>query len=113
MPKWEASSKIKFDLKEVILDAIEDTKLTLLPESNQVKLEFKNMRNVGGGGGEVVSHFDDMLVVADKNRITQVISNLLDNARKFTSEGVVSIVVARKKKQEVRDHQEVAISQVS
>jgi hypothetical protein len=33
-------NNIKFDLKEVILNAIEDTKLTLLPESNQVKLEI-------------------------------------------------------------------------
>jgi len=37
--------------KLVILDAIEDTKLMLLPERNQVKLEFKNMMNVGGGVG--------------------------------------------------------------
>ena len=88
--------KIKFDLKEVILDAIEDTKLMLLPQSNQVKLEFKNMMNAGG----------DIFVVGDRNRITQVISNLLDNALKFTSEGLVSVDVARKKKQ---DHHEEAI----
>ena len=37
-----------------------------LPEHNQVKLEFKNMMNVGGGGGEVVSHSDDIIVAADK-----------------------------------------------
>jgi two-component system, OmpR family, sensor histidine kinase VicK len=92
-------TKIKFDLKEVTLNAIEDTKLMLLRESKQVKLEFKNMN----------AEADDIFVVADKNRITQVITNLLDNALKFTSEGVVSVVVvvARKKKQE--DHQEEAI----
>jgi signal transduction histidine kinase len=55
--------------------------------------------------GEVVSHSDDIFVVGDRNRITQVISNLLENALKFTSEGVVSIDVARKKKH----HQEEAI----
>jgi sugar-specific transcriptional regulator TrmB len=81
-------NKIKFDLKEVIVDAIEDTKLMVLPESNQVKIEFKNM--MSAGVGEVVSHSDDILVVADKNRITQVITNLLDNALKFTPVGVVS-----------------------
>lgn len=100
-------NKVKFDLKEVILDAIEDTKLMHLPEHNQVKLEFKNMMNVGGGGREVVSHSDDIFVAADKNRITQVISNLLDNTLNFTSEGVVSVDVESKKKQE--DHQEEAI----
>jgi len=97
-------NKIEFDLKEVILDTIEDTKLMLLPENNQVKIEFENMN---AGGGEFVSHIHDIFVVADKNRITQVISNLLDNALKFTPEGVVSVIVARKKKQE--NYQEEAI----
>jgi two-component system, OmpR family, sensor histidine kinase VicK len=97
----------KFDLKEVILDAIEDTKLVLLPESNQVKLEFKNIMNTGG---EVVGHSDDIFVVGDRNRIMQVISNLLDNALKFTSEGVVTVEVARKKNQEEeQDYHEEAI----
>jgi signal transduction histidine kinase len=99
--------KIKFDLKEVILNAIEDTTLMLSPESNQVKLKFKNIMN---SGGEVVSHGDDIFVVGDRNRITQVISNLLENALKFTSKGVVSIDVARKKKQEEQDHEEVIVT---
>jgi len=60
-------------------------------------------------GGEVVSHSDDIFVVGDRNRITQVISNLLDNALKFTLEGVVSVDVAGNKKQEVQDHQEEGI----
>ena len=99
-------NKSKIDLKKVILDVIEDTKLMVLqPESNQVKLELKNMVNAGEG---VVSHSDGIFVVADKNRITQVISNLLENALKFTSEGVVYVDVAKRKKQE-QDHQEEAI----
>ena len=98
-------NKIKFDLKEVILNTIEDTKLMLPQESYKVKLEFKNMLNAG----EVVGHSDNVFVVGDRNRITQVISNLLDNALKFTSEGVVSIDVAIKKKQGEQDHQEEAI----
>jgi two-component system, OmpR family, sensor histidine kinase VicK len=96
-------NKVKFDLKEIILNAIEDTKPMLLAELNKVKLEFKNMMNAGE---VVVNNNDGIFVVADKNRITQVISNLLDNALKFTSEGVVSIIVGRKKKQ---DRQEEAI----
>jgi two-component system, OmpR family, sensor histidine kinase VicK len=98
-------NKIKFDLKEVILNAIEDTKLMFLLESNKVKLEFRNMMKAGG---EVDSH-NDIFVVGDRNRITQVISNLLDNALKFTSEGVVSVDVSRKQKQEEQDHHEEAI----
>ena len=75
----------------------------LSPESNQVKLEFKNIMNAGG----LVSHIDDIFVLGDRIRITQVISNLLDNTLKFTSEGVVSIDVARKKQEQ--DHHEEAI----
>jgi signal transduction histidine kinase len=100
-------NKSKIDLKKVILDVIEDTKLMVLqPESNQLKLEFKNM--MSAGGEEIVTHSDGVFVVADKNRITQVISNMLDNALKFTSEGVVSVDVAKRKKQE-QDYQEEAI----
>jgi signal transduction histidine kinase len=57
---------------------------------------------------EVVTHSDDIFLVGDRNRITQVISHLLYNALKFTSEGVVSVGVVRKKKQG-EDHQEEAI----
>jgi two-component system, OmpR family, sensor histidine kinase VicK len=100
-------NKIKFDLKEVILNAIEDTKLMPLPESNKVKLEFKNMMNAGE---EVASHSDDIFIVGDRNRIMQVISNVLENALKFTSGGVVSVDVARKKKQGEQDHEEAIVT---
>jgi two-component system, OmpR family, sensor histidine kinase VicK len=101
-------NKIKFDLKEVILNAIEDTKPILLPELNKVKLEFKNITNAGE---IVLNNSDGIFVVADRNRITQVISNLLDNALKFTPEGVVSIAVGRKKKQEEeQDHEEAIVT---
>jgi signal transduction histidine kinase len=98
-------NKIKFDLKEVILNAIEDTKLMFQLETNKVKLDFRM-----NAGGEVDTHGDDIFIVGDRNRITQVISNLLENALKFTSEGVVSVDIERKKKQEEeQDHQEEAI----
>jgi len=78
-----------------------------LLESKKVKLEFRNMMNAGG---EVVSHNDDIFVVGDRNRITQVICNLLDYALKFTSGGVISVDVTRKKKKhEEQDHQEEAM----
>ena len=99
-------NKIKFDLKEIILNVIEDTKLKVAPEGrNKVKLEFKNRVK----GGEVVSHSDDIFVQADRDRIMQVTSNLLDNAVKFTSEGVVSIAVARQKEYNERE-EEVVVS---
>jgi|SRR5215469_13551637 len=80
----------------------------LLPELNKVGLEFKNITNAGK---VVVNNSDGIFVVADRNRITQVISNLLDNVLKFTSEGVVSVAVGRKKKQEEeQDHEEAIVT---
>src|SRR5215472_14141624 len=90
-------NKINFDLKQIILDVIEDAKLKLVSEGrNKVKLEFKN----GMKAGEGVGHSAGIFVRGDKDRIMQVISNLLDNALKFTSEGVISIAVARRKGEE-------------
>ena len=38
-----------------------------------------------------------IILEADKNRLSQVISNLLNNAVKFTDEGSITIIVERKK----------------
>jgi signal transduction histidine kinase len=101
-------SKTRFNLKDVILDAIEDTKLKIQPEcGNKVKLEFKNRDKAGG---ELVSHSNDICVQADRDRIMQVISNLLDNALKFTTEGFVSVDVAGKK--ENKEEQEDVVVRV-
>jgi signal transduction histidine kinase len=103
-------NKTKFSLMEVILNAIEDAKLKLAPEDHiKVKLEFKNKAEE-----EDDSH-SNILVQADRERIMQVISNLLNNALKFTSEGLVSVAVARnrehgKRQQQEKKKEEVVVS---
>src|SRR5215831_13597186 len=103
-------NKTKFSLMEVILNAIEDAKLKLAPEDHtKVKLEFKNK-----AAEEDDSH-SNILVQADRERIMQVISNLLNNALKFTSEGLVSVAVARnrehgKRQQQEKKKEEVVVS---
>jgi signal transduction histidine kinase len=88
--------KIKFNLEEVIQNAIEDTKLKLVPDGhNNVKFEFKS----SGKAEQVSSRSKGIFVVADRDRITQVISNLLDNALKFTSEGLVSVAISTNKEE--------------
>jgi len=76
------------------------------------KSTVMDLIRIRGKAGEVVSHSDNIFVQADRDRITQVISNLLDNALKFTSEGLVSVAVARKKeyKERQKEEEEVVVS---
>jgi two-component system, OmpR family, sensor histidine kinase VicK len=70
--------KETFNLNELVQAALEDA-----------KLQIANCDNI-----EFVSNFkqqDKILVDADKARITQVISNLVSNAIKFTKRGKISI----------------------
>jgi signal transduction histidine kinase len=65
----------KFNLSEVLSSAVEDAKSTI-GDSN-VKFEHSTPRNI--------------VVEADRERISQVISNLLNNAVKFTKRGTIYI----------------------
>lgn len=70
---------IEFNLNDVILDAVEDCSDQIA--DSKVKLLYQPA---------------DIFVRADKGRITQVISNLLDNALKFTEEGTVTVQIQKK-----------------
>ena len=69
-----------FNLNEMIFSAIADSKNQIAKQhQDSLKLEFIDPK-------------DDIFIEADKGRINQVISNLLNNAIKFTNEGTVSII---------------------
>jgi signal transduction histidine kinase len=51
----------------------------------------------------------DVLVVADKHRINQVISNLLNNAIKFTKQGNITISTEKEKEKEKKYGKEVIV----
>ena len=40
---------------------------------------------------------NEIIIEADRNRLSQVIYNLLNNAIKFTNEGSITVIVERKK----------------
>jgi signal transduction histidine kinase len=63
-----------FNLKDVIQGAIQDAKNQLA--NGQIKFAYEPK---------------DITVDADRGRITQVVSNLLDNAVKFTKEGTIMV----------------------
>ena len=80
--------KEQFCLNEVILHAITDTRNQLEKEPRE---NIRFMLNPEQG-------MDDLtVVIADKQRITQVISNLLDNAVEFTKQGIITIRTEEKK----------------
>ena len=90
--------KTKFSLKDLIISAIEDarTKLVLRNSGDKVKVVYKAVKDIAGG--EAANNSDNIFVQADRDRIMQVISNLLDNAIKFTPHGFVSVVISGPKK---------------
>ena len=55
-----------------------------------------NSNHVEQGKKEESTKTSDIILYADKNRIIQVIYNLLDNAIKFTLDGIVSVALAIK-----------------
>ena len=79
-------NKEQFNLNDLISSVVEDYKNHIEKENDNVKLFYDPKNDVGG----VVA-----LVEADKGRITQVISNLLGNAIKFTKHaGVGDIYIS-------------------
>jgi signal transduction histidine kinase len=91
-------NKEYFNLKETVLDLIQDHKRQLEKSNASMKLlyEFKIEEEE-----EIPARQDDsspnIFINADKIRINQVIDNLLTNAIKFTEEGTVSISITCKR----------------
>jgi signal transduction histidine kinase len=79
-------NKERFNLKEVLSAAVQDLR-------DHIAKNIRNNRSL-----QVLYKASDIDVVADKERITQVISNLLRNALKFTEEGFISISTETKGK---------------
>jgi signal transduction histidine kinase len=84
-------NKERFNLTEMILDAITDTKNQIATENkdNNLKLKFVDK-------DKDKESQEDVFVVADKGRISRVISNLLSNAIKFTKEGIITVSIEKK-----------------
>ena len=82
--------KERFNLNNLISDAIEDCKNQIEKDDKQydnVKLSYTPTQNI--------------FVEADRGRITQVISNLINNAIKFTKKGTITVNADKRANKEV------------
>ena len=90
-------TKEKFNLKEMITNVLKEYKQTIQNKNNiKFFLEFNDNNEIS--------------IEADKNRLTQVIHNLLDNAIKFTKEGSITVIVEIKKDNTNDKYDEIFIS---
>jgi signal transduction histidine kinase len=76
--------KEQFNLNEMLRNVISDFQNQLSKEYRDTNLSL-----------DFVEPKNDILVDADKSRISQIVSNLLNNAIKFTDHGNVSIMAIR------------------
>jgi signal transduction histidine kinase len=91
-------NKEEFNLKEMITEILREYEQKIIQKKKNVKLFYEYHNN------------DEMFVVeGDRNRLCQVISNLLNNAIKFTNEGSITILVERKKDNSENDEIVVSI----
>jgi signal transduction histidine kinase len=79
-------NKERFDLNELISNAVQDYRNQIEKDNRGIKLSYLPSKQ-------------DIVVEADRSRLTQVISNLLSNALKFTKEGTISISTEKKDNQ--------------
>jgi signal transduction histidine kinase len=79
--------KEKFNLKEMITEILREYEQKIVENKKNIKLFYESYDN----------NNDEIIIDADRNRLSQVIYNLLDNAFKFTNEGSITVIVERKK----------------
>jgi signal transduction histidine kinase len=84
-------NKEQFELSEIITNVISDCKNQL---RNEPLHKEKNIKIV------LLPPYENIYIEADKNRLSQVIYNLLNNAINYTQNGVISICMEIKKVEE-------------
>jgi signal transduction histidine kinase len=89
--------KQRFSLNDLLFSVIEDTQTNILANNSKIKLSLSLDKSSSTSEAVVEKHDDLISVEADRERITQILYNLLDNAIKFTQEGTILVVVKRKR----------------
>ena len=81
-------NKGKFNLNGMITEISREYEQKIIRNKKNLKLFYETHKN------------DEIIIVeADRNRLIQVVSNLLNNTIKFTNEGSITIIIEKKKRQ--------------
>jgi signal transduction histidine kinase len=92
--------KERFNLNEAILNVMEDYRKQIANGSNgNVKVMYEPVNSSSSSSSNSNTSIT-LVVEADRRRLTQVISNLLNNAIKFTQEGAVTVTTSIIKRKE-------------
>jgi len=86
----------KIRLQDLIFPTIDETKNQIKANGKMIKILYSTV-----GNQEEAKKQNSLTVYADKERIIQVLTNLLHNALKFTKEGSINILTERKDNNEV------------
>lgn len=87
----------EFDLLKVISNTINDCTIEMEKKQENISFVCKNEFNneIDKFNRLKIRPREQLIVKGDKNRITQVLSNLINNAIKFTRKGSISVSVQR------------------
>lgn len=104
--------KEQFNLTEMIINCISDFRNQIKNEERDGKLRLEALFSMHQDANKKEVDKEGILIEADRNRFYQVVSNLLNNAVKFTKEGTISVNVMMKKIREENDnnHKEIIVS---
>ena len=78
--------KENFNLNKMGLEILSDFNQKIIESKKDIQLAFESDDDT-----------TDMIINADRNRLCQVLSNLLNNALIFTNKGSITVIVERKK----------------
>jgi two-component system, OmpR family, sensor histidine kinase VicK len=92
-----------FNLNDLISDIVEDYNNQLDNENIKLEYEFIFSKRIDDNNEREIKEWplkkertNTIYILADKTRLIQVVSNLLNNAIKFTTKGIVKIIVEKK-----------------
>ena len=92
-------NKERFNFKEMIQEILKDFKQKIVENNKNIGLAY-----------EFYDDNTEIIIEADRSRLSQVIQNLLNNSFNFTNDGNITVIVERKKGNTNDNDEEILVS---